>query len=225
MKITLLSSCGLAIEQDGAVLLIDALNKQFRCFSGLAPQTFAQMLSGRAPFDAICGILYTHTHPDHYHAARTKQLHESSGAPVFVPQADTPLCLHMRFAPFAVEFHRFAHIPVEGWPAVEHGVYVISAAGKSVYVTADAQIDAVRHREILHGRRVSVAFWNGQSLSYPQMRTLQREAAEQTCIYHIPVDAADASGIRRKCEKNFERFGAELPGLKLLETYPLELTL
>jgi len=32
MKITLVSSCGLVLEQDGQTLLIDALNKQYRCY-------------------------------------------------------------------------------------------------------------------------------------------------------------------------------------------------
>ena len=48
MKITLVSSCGLVLEQDGQTLLIDALNKQYRCYYGLPPETFVRMLSGEA---------------------------------------------------------------------------------------------------------------------------------------------------------------------------------
>ena len=90
MRITLVSSCGLVLEQDGSALLIDALNKQFRCYYGLPPETFAQMLAGEPPYDALCGILCTHAHPDHYNALRTRQLQAASGAPVFVPQPQTP---------------------------------------------------------------------------------------------------------------------------------------
>ena len=46
MRITLVSSCGLVLEQDGSALLIDALNKQFRCYYGLPPEVFAKMLAG-----------------------------------------------------------------------------------------------------------------------------------------------------------------------------------
>ena len=60
MKITLVSSCGLVLEQDGQTLLIDALNKQYRCYYGLPPETFVRMLSGEPPYDAVCGILFTH---------------------------------------------------------------------------------------------------------------------------------------------------------------------
>ena len=47
MKITLVSSCGLVLEQDGQTLLIDALNKQYRCYYGLPPETFAYPLKVR----------------------------------------------------------------------------------------------------------------------------------------------------------------------------------
>lgn len=49
MRITLVSSCGLVLEQDGSALLIDALNKQFRCYYGLPPEVFAKMLAGEPP--------------------------------------------------------------------------------------------------------------------------------------------------------------------------------
>ena len=179
MRITLVSSCGLVLEAEGRTLLVDALNKQFRCYYGLPPETFSQMLAGEPPYDALCGILCTHAHPDHYNALRTRQLQAASGAPVFVPQPQTPPQLALQFGPFCVEYHQFAHTPVPGWDAITHGVYFISAAGVSVYVTADARINAVQHRAILHGRRADAAFWNGQILSYPETRALLPEAAKK----------------------------------------------
>ena len=147
------------------------------------------------------------------------------GAPVFVPQPQTPPQLALQFGPFCVEYHQFAHTPVPGWDAITHGVYFISAAGVSVYVTADARIDAVQHRAILRGRRADAAFWNGQILSYPETRALLPEAAKKNYVYHIPVDEKDACGVRRKCERNMARFGAELPNVSLLEAYPSQILL
>ena len=112
-----------------------------------------------------------------------------------------------------------------GWDAITHGVYFISAAGVSVYVTADARIDAVQHRAILRGRRADAAFWNGQILSYPETRALLPEAAKKNYVYHIPADEKDACGVRRKCERNMARFGAELPNVSLLEAYPSQILL
>ena len=98
MRITLVSSCGLVLEQDGSALLIDALNKQFRCYYGLPPEVFAKMLAGEPPYDAVCGVLFTHAHPDHYSASRAEQLRAACGAPVFLPQPNTPERLMMQLA-------------------------------------------------------------------------------------------------------------------------------
>ncbi len=223
MRITLVSSCGLVLEQDGSALLIDALNKQFRCYYGLPPEVFAKMLAGEPPYDAVCGVLFTHAHPDHYSASRAEQLRAACGAPVFLPQPNTPERLMMQLGPFTVECSRFPHIPVPGMAEALHAVYWISAAGKSIYVTADAQIDTERHRAILHGRRADAAFWNGQYLSHPETRELLLAAAVKNYIYHIPVDEKDVCGIRRKCERSMARFGAELPNVSLLEQYPSSL--
>lgn len=178
------------------------------------------MLAGEPPYDAVCGVLFTHAHPDHYSASRAEQLRAACGVQVFLPQPDTPERLTMQLGPFTVECSRFPHIPVPGLEDIAHAVYWISAAGKSVYVTADAQIDTERHRAILHGRRADAAFWNGQYLSHPETRELLLEAAEKNYVYHIPVDEKDACGIRRKCERNMARFGAALPTVSLLEQYP-----
>ena len=129
----------------------------------------------------------------------------------------------MQLGSFTVECSRFPHIPVPGMAEAPHAVYWISAAGKSIYVTADAQIDTERHRAILHGRRADAAFWNGQYLSHPETRELLLEAAVKNYIYHIPVDEKDVCGIRRKCERSMARFGAELPDVSLLEQYPSSL--
>ena len=131
MRITLVSNCGLVLEQDGSALLLDALNKQYRCYYGLPPEAFANMLAGKPPYDAVCGILFTHAHPDHYSASRTERLRAACDMPVFLPQPDTPERLTMQFGPFTVECSIFPHIPVPGMETLPHAVYWISAAGKS----------------------------------------------------------------------------------------------
>ena len=92
-------------------------------------------------------------------------------------------------------------------------------------MTGDAQIDVELHRSILAGRHVDAAFWNGQYLSYPQTRALLAEVSDRNYVYHIPVDEKDACGVRRKCERNMARFGAELPNVSLLEAYPSQILL
>ncbi len=225
MKITLLSNCGLALCAEGQTLLVDALNKNFRCFSGLPVAEFEKMLAGEGDYAALCGVVSTHAHPDHYNESRTRALCAARGCASFVPRADTPPCQTLQFGAFTVECHRFAHTPVEGWDQLAHGVLLITAGQTSIYLTADARPDVAQHRAILAGRRVSAAFWNGQYLSHPHTRALLAEAAEQNYVYHIPVDPSDESGIRRKCETNMTRHAAELANTTLLRHYPTQLTL
>lgn len=225
MKVTLLSSCGLALCAEGQTLLIDALNKSFRCFYGLPVAEFEKMLAGTGDYAGLCGVVSTHAHPDHYNESRTRALCAARSVPSFVPRADTPPCQTLQFGPFTVECHRFAHTPVAGWDQVTHGVLFITAGQTSVYLTADARPDVAQHRAILAGRRATAAFWNGQYLSHPQTRALLAEAAEKNYVYHIPVDPADRSGIRRKCEINLARFGPELSHTTLLRQYPTQLHL
>ena len=217
MRITLVSSCGLVLEAEGRTLLVDALNKQFRCYYGLPPETFSQMLAGEPPYDALCGILCTHAHPDHYNALRTRQLQAASGAPVFVPQPQTPPQLALQFGPFCVEYHQFAHTPVPGWDAITHGVYFISAAGVSVYVTADARIDAVQHRAILHGRRADAAFWNGQILSYPET-----PGRRKGCLRRPPQMRTQHGPLRRRTSQCFAAGGLPVtdPAIKTTSSEP-----
>ena len=129
----------------------------------------------------------------------------------------------MQLGPFTVECSRFPHIPVPGMAEALHAVYWISAAGKSIYVTADAQIDTERHRAILHGRRADAAFWNGEMLLYKSEREALCRFAAQNFIYHIPGDPQD--GFRRKLERLRGRYPAELETVRLLGDYPSEIIL
>ena len=58
-----------------------------------------------------------------------------------------------------------------------------------------------------------------------ETRALLPEAAKKNYVYHIPADEKDACGVRRKCERNMARFGAELPNVSLLEAYPSQILL
>ena len=211
------------LEQDGSALLIDALNKQFRCYYGLPPEVFAKMLAGEPPYDAVCGVLFTHAHPDHYSASRAEQLRAACGAPVFLPQPNTPERLMMQLGPFTVECSRFPHIPVPGMAEAPHAVYWISAAGKKHLCDcrrADRHGTPPRHSAWPPGGR---GVLNGQYLSHPETRELLLEAAVKKLYLSHSGRRKDVCGIRRKCERSMARFGAELPNVSLLEQYPSSL--
>jgi L-ascorbate metabolism protein UlaG (beta-lactamase superfamily) len=218
MNAILLCSAGLYLEYSGAGLLVDALNAAWPPFYQL-PETEAQkIILGEAPYGNVCGVLYTHLHPDHFDEGRTRAfLQKHPGAVSLLPRDGDPEKALLQAGPFTVESCRFEHTPIP-YPSIRHNVLFITAGNTSVYITADAAPDCEKHRAVLRGRRASAAFWNAQYLSYPETRELMRETAERNFIYHLPADPHD--GVRRKCERNFQRCAAELSGITPLLQYP-----
>lgn len=226
MRAELLCSCGLLLEHAGSRLLIDAPNGSFPPFYCLPDSAMQALLSGSGQFPGFCGLVFTHLHPDHYDAARVEALQRACGPlPAFLPDRTTPETAVMTAGPFTVECHRFPHIPAPKIPDVAHYVLLVTAGDTCVYITADAALDVPRHLAILNGRIPDAAFWNSQYLSYSETRTLLREHVRKNYVYHMPAGPDDPSGIRRKCARNFERFGAELPNVTPLLDYPSRLSL
>ena len=221
MRAELLCSCGLLLEHQGSRLLIDAPNGSLPPFYEFPDTEMQRLLDGTGIYSGLCGVLFTHLHPDHYDERRVNALlGKNAGLTAFLPDWSMPETVSLTAGPFEIECRRFPHMPAPKFPSVAQYVLLVTAGSRSVYITADGVPDAEAHRRFLRGRRPQLAFWNSQCLSYPQMRTLLREETERSAIYHMPVDPADQSGIRRKCERNVQRYGAELPNVRVLTRYP-----
>ena len=221
MKITLVCSCGLLLESGKNKLLIDAPNGPQAPFYEIPDIDLQNLIAAQPPYDGALAFAFTHTHPDHFCRDKLRRVLEARPqTKVLLPDAVASDAGKVRLGDFTVEFHRFAHVPVPPNLLTEHFVLLVECGGERVYITADAAPDAERHREILAGRRCGAAFWNGLYLSYAQTRELMHEAAEKNYVYHVPVDPSDASGIRRKCERNMARFSQELTDVTVLSQYP-----
>lgn len=219
MKITLLCSCGLLLEHENSRILIDAPNGDFPPFYSLPEMALDTLKQGN-----LDGIFFTHLHSDHYDSARAPELLAAHPAITsFFPGQDAPQCASFTAGAFHVEAHRFAHTPAPQFPDLPHFVLLVTVGECSVYIAADAAPDVARHRAILRDLRPDAAFLNSQCLSYPEFRTLLREQTKQTFVYHMPIDAPDVSGIRRKCARNLARFGSEIPNVRVLTEYPTTL--
>lgn len=226
MKITLVCSCGLLLECGEQKLLVDAPNGLLSPFYEFPDTELQKLIAAQPPYDGALALAFTHTHLDHF--CRNKLGRVLDARPhtsVLLPDAAAPDADKVRLGGFTVEFHRFAHMPVPQNLMTEHFVLLVKGGGKTVYITADSEPDAEQHRRILDGRRCDAAFWNGIYLSYATTRELLCEAAEKNYVYHVPIDPADASGIRRKCERNMQRFADELAGVTVLDKYPTPLCL
>lgn len=222
MEITLLCNSGLAIDCDGAVLLVDVPNGVAPPFYQLPADTWRRIEKREPPYDRLAGIYITHLHPDHcdLQALRAFQ-RQWPEVPCLLPD-DTCPAATITLGPFTVEYCAFPHAPIEQPPL--HRVSFLRAGGKSIYLPADAALDVEAHRAFLHGRRANAAFFNAMYLSRPETRRLIQDAAEQTYIYHMPQEG-EGECIWAKCRKNFARYPAELTHVTVLGQYPIVLAI
>lgn len=218
MKMTLLCNAGLALETAEGLLLVDVPNCPSPPFYGLPEGTWQAILNREPPYDKICGFWFTHDHPDHFDRARMEAyLTRWPKTKVFLPNEGTEGGrAHM--GPFSMEYRRFDHAPIPEAPP--HVVTWIETGEGSVYLAADAALDAERHRSFLRDRRADAAVWNSMYLSRPETRALLRDAARRNYICHMPAQRSDDGGLWRKLEMNFKRFGPELETVTVWETYP-----
>ena len=222
MKITLICNCGLAIETDGITLLIDALTEELAPFYRAPEQVRREMIGGEGDYRNVCGLLFTHLHPDHFdREAAMAFAAQHSQAALYIPNRREPAPENLMIGPFAVELHRVRHTPVPGYGKSTVDVMIVRAEGKSVYIASDAAPEVQLHERVLSGRRMDAAFWNGEMLLYKPERAYLASAAAESYIYHLPPDAQD--GLKRKLERIAASYPKELANVRLLGEYPSEI--
>ena len=218
MKLTILCNAGLALETDGAMLLVDLPNAPLEPYYTLPEETWRQILERRPPYDKVCGFWFTHEHPDHCCREKVEEyLTHWPGTPCFFPEDFLPEG-EVRMGPFTMEYRRMEHAPIPEPPL--HVVTLIHTGEGSVYLAADAALDTQTHRSFLRGRRCHAAVWNSMYLSRPETRALLTDAAERSFICHMPAMRPDGFGLWRKLERNLQRYGDALTNVKVWDTYP-----
>lgn len=222
MKITVLCNAGLALEAENAILLVDAPNQAFPPFAALPEALWQDILERKPPYDRVCGLWFTHDHPDHCDLEKTRAYEQRwPEIPVLIPGPG-----HVRgrvqLGPFTMEYQRLEHAPMDE-PTPPHVVTWISCGGKSIYIAGDAALDCEAHRAFLRGRTADAAFWNSMYLSRPDTRNLMAQAARQSCIYHMPPQEPDDFGLWKKCRSNLQRYPQELERVTVIERYPSEI--
>ena len=224
MKITLICNCGLALESGGQTLLIDALTQELAPFYRAPERTRQDILAGEGAYTSVCGLLFTHLHPDHFdrEAAEDFSAHHGS-ALVYIPSRRKPAPELLSIGNFTVELHHVRHTQVVGHGKSTVDAMLVTCEGKRVYIASDTAPEAAIHEGVLAGRKMDAAFWNGEMLLYKPERELLHVCAEKSFIYHIPIDPQD--GLRRKLERIVSRYLEELENVRLLTQYPSVITL
>lgn len=222
MKITLLCNAGLALTCEGETLLIDAPNGEMEPFFAIKEDLWQKITGNRSPFENVCGLYFTHDHPDHYDRKKVEEyLTRCPETPVFLP-AENMEQGSVTMGPFKISYQQLDHAPMEE-KTPPHVVTWIQAGTQSVYIAADAKLDTESHRAFLGEKKADIAFWNSMYLSQPQTRQLLRDAAVRNYIYHMPENDPDGYGLWRKCDRNLQRYGDELKTVTVVRCYPYEI--
>lgn len=223
MKLTLLCNAGLSLETKQGILLVDLPNEAFPPFAVLPEDMWHQILNREPPYHKVCGFWFTHAHPDHCDQEKLRAYQRRwPEIPIFLPEWKY-VRGRVEVGPFRIEYQRMEHAPIPNPPP--HVVSWIEVEGKSIYLAADAELNAERHGAFLNGRKADAAFWNSMYLSRPETRALLRDASRQNYIYHMPMERPDPDGLWRKLERNMERHGAELPHVTILDRIPVTMEL
>ena len=221
MKLTLLCNAGLLIEAEGSALLVDVPNSEIAPFYRLPDEVWQSILQKKPPYDRVCGFWFTHDHPDHFDRERMMQyLAAYPQTPVFLP-GNMTTAGRVKMGPFLIEYCKADHAPIPQAPP--HVISLISVGEYSLYLPADAALEPNVHLAFLRGRKTDAAVWNAMYLSRSDTRNLMQQVSKRNFIYHMPEQKPDPSGLWRKLETNFSRYGQELSSVTVLESYPSEI--
>ena len=212
MKCHVLANCGLLLRLPDASIAGDAPNGLHTLFDPFPEAEQERMAAGEAPYEHLKGFLFTHRHSDHYDKKRLRAvLERRPELTAFSPSGATPENGELTIAPFRI---RYASIPHSGseFSEVYHRVVLIEAAGKTVYVTGDADWSPDRHLAVLGDCRPDLAVWNSNVFVHEESRGLLSIAAKNL-IVHLPLHSEDALGVGRKCGSVRAKIGSEYPNV------------
>ncbi len=224
LKLTALCNAGVLMEYEGCSILVDAIGADFGGFTGLSGEIYQCVHDGSGPFRQLCGVFFTHCHPDHFDLPRVRAL--CAARPecrFFIPDEKTLSFGCIQSGPFSVMYYETPHM-LQDFAQVRHFVLLVMAGESSIYFAADAVLDAPLHRMLLSDAHPNYIFVNPVYLAVRETRELLIELKPQRIYaYHIPFDLSEQNGIRRKARRTIARYGAVLPPVTLVDIYPMEL--
>lgn len=219
MNITLLCNAGLALTYQKKTLLIDLPNCNLHPYYALPDETWQQILTLQAPYNDLCGLYFTHDHPDHCDLNKVQEFKSRQPEiPVSFP-VNYDERGELQWGPFRIVYQSAPHTPLP-FKEPPHRVTLVQAGETTVYIAGDAILAPDIHKEFLHGNVADIGIWNSMFLSRPETRSLLHQAAKETFIYHMPLPGTEDRGIWRKCNNNFQRHPEELKGVQVLDHYP-----
>ena len=221
LTITLTANAGVFLRfgEKGPKIGIDALHDtktpEFSCLSPEQVGEIFALLDGDAP-DAL---LVTHDHPDHYSAELSERVMQRYKDCRVIKPWSAPEKEKRSYEVKGAEItalplpHRFA----ERFPGVENYAFLIEYAGKSVFVSGDAEPlsdEMLKLSETLRPDAVLLPFlWVTFS---KHRRVLDAMAPKNTAFLHLPFPGQDDFGYNSAALKASIRY---YPEAAVLNTY------
>lgn len=235
LRVKLISNAGLLLEYEGTTFLLDAIyEKEGHPFSNLSQETWDMMLSGKAPFEKIDYLLFTHAHPDHFSPEKTLEFLKhrkvkgifipdtrsvtESGLTDWIRQEGIPCAMlsdqtnHALFkvAPgISVKAFRTLHLDKK-FERVKHFCYLITFGDKKILFTADLDYvteDLAQVKEL----RLRAAFIN--PLFFSVLRRGKffhgKLNTSQICVYHVPFAEDDDMSMRDILKRDIAQWPAD----------------
>jgi len=224
LRITAVCNAGLLLDYEGYCILVDGTAYDYLGFSGIDENLLYQIATCKTSNSSLCGVLSTHCHPDHYNKERTHFLKQQNDSLfIFTPDDKTAVSGCIQCGPFCVYYHETEHMP-HSYEQVRHYVFFVTAGSESVYIAADAKLDAAAHRNILRGMKPKYLVVNPVYLTAADtICLLQDLTPDRIFVYHVPVDPFDRTGMRRKAERSIARCASKLPPILLADVFPKRL--
>ena len=234
LNVSLIANAGLLMEYCGTKIMIDGIyGSQGHPFSNLSGNQWSRMLRGKAPYDGVDYLMFTHDHPDHFSREMTlRYLRERRVKGIFLPSEGIVGSVLEHYLEengiSCVELSKFtnnAHYGIEPAVSVQalrtrhldrkfrnvaNYCYLITFGQKNVLITADVDYvseNFLRLQDVpLRGVFINPLFFNEMRGGHFFRGTLE---AEEYIIYHLPYEGDDRMGMRRMTERNLEQWNRD----------------
>lgn len=212
----------------GTGILVDAVHSGTRSgFSLMPPALDAQLKHHTGLFTHADGLIFTHTHSDHYDPDGLRTALDVSKPPlVYGPdltestapvQVIRPGLKSIHIGQAEISAIKTDHMGGNS-PAGPHECFIIRMGSENLFVAADADLNSPLAASIMAQNPViDLAFFNLYHLALPAGQDFIREMRpSRVFLYHLPFAKDDIYNYRTMARQITEKYPKDLPPFEIL---------